>query len=279
MYAAEVKADSINPHTGQRIITVVATYPRFVHSEFMTHRVFSRNAASSRAIPVKTLMQRIKDDPVIPVEWGKNQKGMQAGETVDERTVEFADLIWRDALQCMMSHASQLADAGIHKQIVNRLLEPWAWMTTIITGTEWDNFFRLRCHPDAQPELQRMAFMVRDAIEASTPVSRALHVPFSDHIPGSYNWKERFEIATARVARISYLTHDGIRDLSQDRRLHGDLLRDKHMSPFEHCSFAMGRYGSCGNFRDWCQYRHLVDLGENWRHADHQALGAAHLTD
>ena len=150
---AKIIADSISP-AGARLTTLQLRYPRFIHAEFMTHRMFSRNASSSRAIPVERLIQDVLDDPAMPVFWGKNQPGMQAredhhalvgGEGVSGYD-HFDDSITREAAWLIsrgiaIQHAREFAKAGYHKQIVNRLLEPFSHINVVVTATEWENFF------------------------------------------------------------------------------------------------------------------------------------------
>ena len=178
-YHAEVLLDSVNP-AGQRLTTFVLRFPRFVLPEFNTHRMFSRNASSSRAIPTAKLMQQLIDDPVIPVEWGRNQSGMQAREVLDEAGAAAAQAEWLKARDTALAHAEQLRATGVHKQIVNRLLEPWMWASVIVSSTTFDNFFTLRCHPDAQPEIKRLADLMRVAYQASAP---ELRMPGEWHLP------------------------------------------------------------------------------------------------
>lgn len=164
-----------------RLTTMVLRYPRFIHSEFMTHRVFSRNAASSRAIPIKKMIEQVEKDPAQPVFWGKNQPGMQAKEELDPVRKERAILYWGAAAYAMVNHAHMLDSLGVHKQIVNRLLEPWQYMETLVTSTDWANFYALRYHPDAQPEIQTLARAMLEAHQASTPTELKLgdwHLPF-----------------------------------------------------------------------------------------------------
>jgi thymidylate synthase ThyX len=81
MISAKIIADSISESEyGDRITTFELEYPRFIHGELMTHRLFSRNAASSRAIPINKMMDQVLTAPAMPVEWGLNKSGMQAEE-------------------------------------------------------------------------------------------------------------------------------------------------------------------------------------------------------
>ena len=142
---AKIIADSINPQ-GDRITTYLLTYPRFIHSELMTHRVFSRNSASSRAIPFQKMVKMIEEDPFIPIAWQKNHKGMQGTEYLtDIMDIERAEHRWRMSIANNIDQAKVLNDGiGVTKQLCNRLLEPFMWHTVLLTATEWDNFFELR---------------------------------------------------------------------------------------------------------------------------------------
>ncbi len=156
MIKAEIIKDSLAP-SGKRITTFVLTYPRFIHSEFMTHRMISKNASSSRAIPTEKMIQAIMDNPAMPIAFSKNQKGMQASDILSPQDQEKAEWLWLQARDETLNYVKALTDLGAHKQHVNRLLEPFQHITVIATATEWDNFFALRCHPDAPPEFQELA--------------------------------------------------------------------------------------------------------------------------
>jgi thymidylate synthase ThyX len=178
-------ADSVSPN-GIRLPTLQLRYPKFTHGEFLTHRVFSRNSSSSRAIPVERLVQDIIDDPVIPSFWGKNQKGMQAivdcnNEISLSGYNHTREEVWNHARRCAIYYARSFAEAGYHKQIVNRLLEPFCHINTVVTATDWDNFFALRCHKDAQPEMRLLAETIRNVMEESKPIELKLgqwHLPY-----------------------------------------------------------------------------------------------------
>jgi thymidylate synthase ThyX len=262
MITAEIIKDSLNTHSGNRITTFILTYPRFIHSELMTHRTFSRNAASSRAIPVEKMMDAIWDNPAVPVEWGTTQKGMQAGPPLAPELETLAKELWWDGLANTMGIVKELLRLGLHKQIANRLLEPWAHMTTLVTATEYGNFFRLRAHPDAQPEFQELAFTMLDLYLQHEPIRMEpgeYHIPFD---PGEeVDLRSRLAVATARAARISYTTHDGDHSVESDVKLHDRLLASGHMSPFEHAAQAHSSpfARQWANFRGWVPYRSMVD--------------------
>jgi thymidylate synthase ThyX len=260
-YHAEVLLDSVNP-AGQRLTTFVLRFPRFVLSEFNTHRMFSRNASSSRAIPTTKLMQQLREDPVVPVEWGRNQAGMQARDVLDAEAARAAETAWLDARDAALAHAEQLRASGVHKQIVNRVLEPWMWTSVIVSSTTYDNFFTLRCHHDAQPEIKRLADLMRAAFEASTPVPRVegeWHLPFVGPDDSELSVEERKQVSVARCARVSYLTHVGTRDIAADKVLHERLLAAGHWSPFEHVAVAAAADTRFNNFAGWQAYRHQME--------------------
>jgi len=265
LYECSVLADSLNP-ISKRLTTVVVTYPRFVHAEVMTHRVFSRNTASSRAIPNEKLRQRVIDDPAMPVWWGKNVSGMQAPEELDEASIEKAKACWLNARDAMLEASEQLAKIGLHKQLCNRIIESWMPITAIISATEWDGFFRQRCHKDAQPEMRRAAEVIRDAMAASSP--RKLE-PGQWHLPLVRNGaggddqgmalEDQVKLSVARCARVSYLTHDGRRDPHADLDLYQRLVTQGHWSPHEHAAEALGSDKRIGNFSGFMQHRAYVD--------------------
>ena len=162
-YKCEILADSISPQ-GHRLTTFRVTYPRIIHAEMCRHRTLSRNSASSRAIPFKKMVQMVEEDPFIPIAWQKDHKGMQGTEywtdddtvTVDEgdeyerytkiySATEHFITEWLEARDLAIAQSYELNRLGVTKQLCNRLLEPFMWHTELITGTEWENFFELRC--------------------------------------------------------------------------------------------------------------------------------------
>jgi thymidylate synthase ThyX len=267
-YSCKVLADSVSPDN-VRLTTLEVTFPRIVLSEFNTHRTFSRSSASSRAIPVEKMLQRVIEDPFLPVWWGKNQKGMQAAEELSDETDSYehgavghhpqgassprkrARREWLNARDRAVEAVQTLQKFDLHKQIANRLLEPWLWHTVIVTATEWDNFFALRCHKDAQPEMRRAAEIMRDARESSTPKSlgyEVWHMPLVDpsEVVTSWNtlpnWADYWKrVSVGRCTRVSYLTHDGRRDQDEDVALCERIRTAGHMSPFEHVARPMNK--------------------------------------
>lgn len=278
-YAVKILADSLSP-AGKRLTTWQLTYPRFVHAELMTHRVFARNSASSRAIPVAKLMEQVRNDPAMPVWWGKNQPGMQAKEELSPYEREGVEREWLFARDRAVESVESMAMLGLHKQIANRLLEPWMFITVICSATEWDGWYRLRAPGEgpmdpnfpAQPEIQQLAVMMRDEYRTSVPhemEAGAWHIPLvpeEDWIDLQQlycNVGDCFsamkKVSVARCARVSYLTHDGRWDYSEDIALHDRLAASGHWSPFEHVARAMPDKTWSGPFCGWRQYREDMD--------------------
>ena len=242
-FSARLLLDSLAPN-GVRLTTMEARYPRFIHSEMMTHRVFSRNAASSRAIPIKKMISAVREDPAMPIFWGKNQSGMSAREEISDTARRLAEAEWHQALENALRTAETLSDSTIdlHKQLVNRILEPFAWITVIITATEWSNFFTQRCHEDAQPEIQKIAQLMLEQYRGSRAEPLATgewHTPLVQPDERALPVEMRKQISVARCARVSYLTHDGKRDPQKDVELYERLVEggaNGHWSTFEHVS-------------------------------------------
>ncbi len=272
-YHAEVLADSVSP-AGHRLTTMLWTFPRFILAELNTHRQLSRNSASSRAIPVEKRIAAVRENPFIPESFGKNRKGMQAGEALEGELAEEARKDWLLAAEDAIFRAEKLASRGVHKQLANRLLEPFSWHTAVISATDWDNLFAQRCHPDAQPEFRKIAELARDVRDASVPTHRlnTWHLPlvgkqYGDdgecRVSGDMFWPQ---ISAARCARVSYLTHDGKRDTRADTELYQRLVTSGHMSPLEHVArpmttfelTLMGGNTYCGNFSGWVQLRKTI---------------------
>ena len=282
---AKVIADSIGPRH-PRLTTFELRYPRFIHAEFMTHRMFSRNASSSRAIPVERQIQAIIEDTAMPIHWGANQKGMQAHEETDspvaiegiwdfddgDGRVDYmhtdrlftAEGAWLEARDRAIEVARGFVEAGYHKQVVNRILEPFSHIKVVCTATNFENFFWLRRHPDAQPEIKALADAMYDALNASEPEVLSMdqwHIPyvlqnerdmFADKYADGLLWKPEYgddtgvllspqeiglRVSVARCARVSYKTHDGRpSEWNEDMVLYHRLVGSTplHASPAEH---------------------------------------------
>lgn len=278
--AIEVKVieDSVSA-AGNRLTTLQLKYPRFIHSELMTHRVFSRNASSSRAIPVAKVIEQVRNDPAMPIHWGANQPGMQADVELTGESLAEAERLWILGANDAANIAQQMLNLGLHKQVANRGLEPYQWIHVVVTATEWDNFFELRCHPDAQPEIHKLAVMMREAMRASLPYvlkEGDWHLPYvSQDERSDAQWEEDksilMKISAARCARVSYLTHDNLAPIvAKDLELYERLVGSKpiHASPVEHQATPdyYDDFLECwnfsnlhGNFVGWIQQRKLLE--------------------
>jgi thymidylate synthase ThyX len=262
---AKIIADSVNPN-GDRLTTFEIKLHRYVLAEFNTHRVNSRNFQSSRACPVERMIANIIDDDVFPLHWGVNQKGMVANKEVDEQTKIDAKIIWSNARAEAIKHTRMLIDIGIHKQVANRLLEPFMAITGIVTATDYQNFFDQRCHPDSQPEIRALADAMKAAYEASEPqelIAGEWHIPYAaDEVDYQLSLDDCIKVATARCARVSYSQHNtkGI-NLQKDLELHDRLLLSDppHLSPFEHCAMALGKSEKRANFTGFEAYRFQLE--------------------
>ena len=286
MISAKIIADSISV-TGNKITTFELEYPRFIHSELMTHRVFSRNAASSRAIPIDKMIAAIEDEPAMPDQWGLNRSGMQSKEEHTNTTT--CIWAWRRAAIGAVFHARELQKLGLHKQIVNRVLEPYQLMKTIVTTTEFDNFFELRCHADAQPEIKILADKMAEALAENIENVVLLlpgewHVPYYRGAHGNGVWKnsgyanvhcdldggmealddkkgntlkEAQMISSSCCAQVSYRTLDD--GLDKAFRIYEMLVSTKpvHASPFEHIATPMSETSNIG-------ITHSDQNGANW---------------
>jgi thymidylate synthase ThyX len=261
-YEVRIVCDSVSK-AGARLTTFVCTYPRFIHAEVMTHRMLSKNVASSRAIPIEKMIDRVMSNPAMPAFWGKNQKGMQAFGEAEQDVIDQAKKSWLHARDIAVEWAKRMNELGIHKQIANRLVEPFMLTTAIITGTEWENFFALRNSEHAQPEFACMAKHMQELYEAG-PTQDGLgsmwHLPLlteSEKLD-----PEAALISAARCARISYLKLDP-KSREEEIELAKTLIKKKHMSPFEHQAKELKRADRrSGNFFGWKQFRKTI-AGEN----------------
>ena len=261
-FAARVLADSVSP-AGVRLTTLEVRFPRFILAEVNTHRTFSRNSASSRAVPTKKMIERVLENPAMPVEWGVNKAGMSASEILTEEQAELAKEEWLRARDSAVQHVRALQELNVHKQVINRILEPYMWHTVIITATEWENFFTLRLAENAQPEIRVAARLMFDAKAASDPKAVGLgawHLPLVQDDERALPIAVLKKVSAARCARVSYLTHDGKRDIEKDIELCQRLLSDRHMSPFEHVAMPSNDGAFHANFRGWLQMRKELEL-------------------
>lgn len=282
---AKMIKDSVCANTGVRLATIAVRYPRMVHAELMTHRVFSRNASSSRAIPVSKQIEEILIDPAFPVRFGANQGGMQDKGTDYDAPVfgpctqydldgieppkgmspRDAWLLGRDRA---VELAQAFAEAGYHKQVVNRILEPWAHIVTLVSSTDWSNFWALRCHEDADPTMEAVADAMHLEFQTSKPqtlLPGEWHLPFIHAEEMSkFTIEELRMMSAARCARVSYRKHDNIPPtLMEDIELFNRLVRAElvHASPTEHQATPdpeHKRRDLWGNFHQFIQFRKTI---------------------
>ena len=263
---SSIIADSLHPTTGSRLTTFVVRYPRMIHAEIMTHRILSRNASSSRAIPVAKFIAWVREDPAMPFAWLKNQSGMQGGEPLSPDEQAQAESEWLGARDAVIPFVERLVALGVHKQIANRLLEPWHHISVIVTASNWSNFFGLRYHKDAQPEFRELARKMLRQYTKNEPRKLKMHewhLPFIlDEERSTMTEQALLQCSVARAARVSFNNHDGTTpDLIKDIALHDRMVVQDplHASPAEHQAQAVAEAFNnklSGNLsREWVQYR------------------------
>lgn len=250
------------------LYTFELEYPRFIHSEFMTHRMFGRCASSSRAVPVERTIDNILIEPWAPLHVYKNCKGMQGKDLVNEEDYDSFVELWDDAKYKAINTAYQMIDKGFHKQHVNRILEPFTKIKVIVTATEWDNFFKLRLSPDADPEIQDLAKAIKAAMDNAWGTLINVHdgrtLPYVsfDEMDAIDDNRVLTLISAARCARVSYLNHDGSKpDILKDLALAKRLINSGHMTPFEHQCRQVYDTGFNYNLRDFQSARYMLDHG------------------
>lgn len=286
MIEAKIIKDSIN--NNNRITTWELEYPRYIHSELMTHRLFSRNSASSRAIPLKMMINLIWNNPAKPEHWGKNQSGMQAKEELRGWKKSIAEFLWNTTGKFCCCVVWALDKVGLHKQVANRILEPWAHMKVVMTATEMENWFNLRNHKDAQPEIKILAEKMWLLYNESTPKYLGYddwHLPYvdgydihpdEDFVPfknTDISLSDAIKLSASLCAQVSYRKSD--QSVDKALRIYDRLVESKpaHLSPFEHqatpiknnnyvnlgethTDYKGNRWS--GNFKGWIQYRQTL---------------------
>lgn len=272
-------AHTKNARNGKELITFQLTYPRFIHAEFMTHRMFSRNASSTRAIPTKKLLTAIRDNPAFFVSVGKNQPGMQANNEVSNEVFQKFSAEWRELANIVSTYSERWSEEyGIHKQVAGRCLEPFSFISVVVTATEWDNWYKLRDHEDAQPEIQDLARTMRKAYEESNPKESYIiesdlgvninhwHLPYvTETERKTYPISDLLAMSAARCARVSYLTHNKENpNLESDIALYERLVKSEplHASPLEHQALMASNdanYQSANFIGGWISHRTLLE--------------------
>lgn len=269
--SARIISDSISV-ASPRMVSVLAIYPRFIHPEVLRHRPLSHSVSSSRAIQVAKQLARVLQDPAEPVEYGSNRPGMQAGAPLTGWRRSLTRFAWHSAMYGAVGAAWAASKAGAHKQVANRIIEPWTHTVEIISGTDWDDFFRLRIHDDADPTIRAFALEVRKAFDTSTPEWLE---PGEWHLPlVTRNERLNFHtdvlrrVSAARCARASYLNHDSTApQIGRDLELANRLITSQHWSPFEHQAtpdiLDAGMWEGWtrhGNLTGWIQDRKIREL-------------------
>lgn len=267
--SATMICDSIGTNN-KRLTTLQLQFHRFILPEFNTHRMFSRNASSSRAIPTSKLIEQVRNDPVMPIFWGKNQAGMQAKEELKGFYKETATQNWKQAAINAANSAEAMLANGLHKQTANRVLEPFLPINVIVTATEWDNFFELRDHKDAQPEMEELAKCTKQAMWESTPTLLSAgqwHLPYitkEERVKFHNDQVFLAKLSAARCARVSFLNHDGTSPIiEKDLQLFSSLIESKpvHASPTEHQAYFDPLIESSRNFKGgWVQFRDYIKV-------------------
>jgi thymidylate synthase ThyX len=302
LITARILADSISPD-GVRMTTMEIEYPRFILAELNTHRMLSKNSASSRAIPVKAMHEHMRLNPAQPVHWGKNQPGMQANEELTDNNLADVKFMWQRAQQDAMHWAQQMSErAGLHKQVANRITEPWMIMKTVISGTEWANFWWLRAHADAQPEIHELATKMFTEYNRSSPQllqPGEWHLPYVkshrlssgeliylDATDTPITTEQARVISASCCAQVSYRKSDD--SYAKAEKIFRQLIESQpcHASPVEHQATPMdldttnwyepetwepgvthvsanGDLWS-GNLRGWIQHRKLIPGEAQW---------------
>lgn len=275
-----VEVDSIEYVGEEEVfdISVSSDYHNFLANGVTVHNCFSRNASSSRAIPVKRMIEQVRKNPVIPPKVFMNQKGMVGETEADPVTTTAFHVLWEEAAENAYKTADMMERLGVHKQHVNRILEPFQFIKVIVTATEWDNFFVLRLAPDAQPEMRELASAIYNEMKRYHNKDVGVLELDKEHIVVSLPYitdedikeirKEEYhllmKISAARCARVSYNNHDGSKpDIKKDLELYEHLYDSKHMSPLEHTCIRDEDYRKNANLTGWKSLRYLIETYED----------------
>lgn len=245
--------------TQKRLATFVLKIPKFLWGHIISHRTLSRNSASSRAIPAKRIRKNVLEDPFLPVYFGENRAGMQSGKPLQGLKLLMAKKIWLWSRYVPVLFHYLGEKIGIHKEVVNRLIEPWLMVDVIITATEWTNFISLRSNEAAQPEIRYVAeemnrLLQNQQVDILQPGD--WHLPFILNTEKDLDIEVKKKVSAARCARVSYALFDGkTSDISNDLKLCERLSSSGHWSPFEHPAQALSAKKRMGNLIGWKQFR------------------------
>lgn len=254
----EVKVilDSLNPYTGTRLTTLHCVYPQFIHQQVLTHRMFSRNSSSLRAIS----FQRASDEfEIVYPTWTEEKKGMQGSIITQESRIDLADAVVECMYNAVRKYCFELEKSGIHHQDINNYLRPFQNIHTVLSFTDIDNFFEQRLEEATKPDMQKLAVAIKEALDDSEPEESYHHRPLIDDLSlVDFTITQLELISAARLARISYFkwTDDPYKDLELAYKLMGN----KHPSPFEHVAFAQDSTDYFANFKSWKQLRHTLGV-------------------
>ena len=265
---AKVICDSISEQ-GIRLTTFEIEYPRIVMSEFNTMRAISKNSSSSRAIPVSKMLEHTKNINLKPVYFGSKKSGMQAGDELQGDALDKVKLLWEEALDYASYYSETLDRLGVAKEVCNRLVEPFQLVKVVCTATDWDNFFNLRLHPDADPNICMLAYKMYQAMQKSKPIELKVgeyHLPYvgvdrwgeelkyyvietSFDDDQSYGMKyekyltleQAIKLSAASCASVSYRT-EGM-TLEKADKIFDMLIKAEvvHSSPLEHCATPVSK--------------------------------------
>jgi len=290
---------SLGPYSDACMGTYELVYPRMIHQEVLTHKQLSRNCASSRAIPIESMLKEIENDVAVPVHWGKNQTGMQAGEELNGEALDLVQQYWQLAAKEAIKYSRRLAETGVHKQVANRVTEPYQHMKTVMSATDWNNCFYLRNHKDADPTIAMLFKQMQElweSTEASALDLGEFHTPYVDSILrvknktisrqylevgyGFFTPEEALKVSASCCAQTSFRKNDSSVDKAD--MVYDRLVNSKpvHASPFEHQAKPMQKYSNpfdasqwepgithvnrkgelfSGNLRGWVQHRQLIE--------------------
>ena len=279
MYAKVIQA-SCCVDTGAKIFTFELFFPRFILAEQNTHRIFSRNTGSSRAIPLLRMLKELRGTPVVPMFWGANKAGMQSAQELPFWKAKLCHLAWYMHRIYTFGTVRFLSSMGLHKQWANRLLEPHTYIRQVVTSTDWENYLNLRFHDDAQPEIVALAFMIKRELDKynskqavfnevsnkNSKLTKNWHLPYITQVERKQYAQEPLflaKLSSARCARTSYLTQEGVEpNQAKELLTFAKLAESKpiHASPLEHQGYPLQKSEFYSrNFKGFKQFRAIFE--------------------